>query len=184
MTEYLLNKSIDGIKGVGPKVKNQLQKLGIETIQDALFYLPKSYENRTKLTKIIDVEPGNAYQIEGEILESKIYYPGRRAFFAKITDGTGFIQIRLFFFSTPQVKAFIKGLKIRIYGVVRDTGGKLEIFHPSYKIFDSNKRPPLDNTLTPIYSIGSSKITQYRLRSIIKNCIREMPSENLYEKKN
>ena len=76
MTEYLLNKSIDNIKGVGPKVKTQLQKLGIETIQDALFYLPKSYENRTKITKIIDLEPGNAYQIEGEIIESKIYYPG------------------------------------------------------------------------------------------------------------
>ena len=183
MTEYLLNKSIDNIKGVGPKVKTQLQKLGIETIQDALFYLPKSYENRTKITKIIDLEPGNAYQIEGEIIESKIYYPGRRAFFARITDGTGFIQMRLFFFSTPQVKAFVKGLKIRIYGVVRDTGGKFEIFHPSYKIFSSNQRPPLDNTLTPIYSIGSSKITQYRLRSVIKNCVREMPSENSYEKK-
>ena len=169
MTEYLLNKSIDNIKGVGPKVKTQLQKLGIETIQDALFYLPKSYENRTKITKIIDLEPGNAYQIEGEIIESKIYYPGRRAFFARITDRTGFIQMRLFFFSTPQVKAFGKGLKIRIYGVVRDTGGKFEIFHPSYKIFSSNQRPPLDNTLTPIYSIGSSKITQYRLRSVIKN---------------
>ena len=49
MTEYLLNKSIDNIKGVGPKVKTQLQKLGIETIQDALVYLPKSYENRSKI---------------------------------------------------------------------------------------------------------------------------------------
>ena len=67
--------------------------------------------------------------------------------------------------------------------VVRYTGGKFEIFHPSYKIFSSNQRPPLDNTLTPIYSIGSSKITQYRLRSVIKNCVREMPSENSYEKK-
>ena len=85
MTNFLLNTSIENIKGVGPKVKNQLEKIGIETIQDALFYLPKSYENRTKITKISDVEPGNAYQIEGEILESKIYYPGRRAFYAKIS---------------------------------------------------------------------------------------------------
>ena len=183
MTNFLLNTSIENIKGVGPKVKIQLEKIGIETIQDALFYLPKSYENRTKITKISDVEPGNAYQIEGEILESKIYYPGRRAFYAKITDGTGFIQIRLFFFSNPQANAFIKGLKIRIYGVVRNTGNKLEIFHPSYKIFTSNQRPPLDNTLTPIYSVGSSKISQFRLRNIIKNCINKIPSEDSSEKK-
>ena len=183
MTNFLLNTSIENIKGVGPKVKNQLEKIGIETIQDALFYLPKSYENRTKITKISDVEPGNAYQIEGEILESKIYYPGRRAFYAKITDGTGFIQIRLFFFSNPQANAFIKGLKIRIYGVVRNTGNKLEVFHPSYKIFTSNQRPPLDNTLTPIYSVGSSKISQFRLRNIIKNCINKIPNEDSSEKK-
>ena len=183
MTNFLLNTSIENIKGVGPKVKIQLEKIGIETIQDALFYLPKSYENRTKITKISDVEPGNAYQIEGEILESKIYYPGRRAFYAKIADGTGFIQIRLFFFSNPQANAFIKGLKIRIYGVVRNTGNKLEVFHPSYKIFTSNQRPPLDNTLTPIYSVGSSKISQFRLRNIIKNCINKIPNENSSEKK-
>ena len=183
MTNFLLNTSIENIKGVGPKVKIQLEKIGIETIQDALFYLPKSYENRTKITKISDVEPGNAYQIEGEILESKIYYPGRRAFYAKITDGTGFIQIRLFFFSNPQANAFIKGLKIRIYGVVRNTGNKLEVFHPSYKIFTSNQRPPLDNTLTPIYSVGSSKISQFRLRNIIKNCINKIPNEDSSEKK-
>ena len=183
MTNFLLNTSIENIKGVGPKVKIQLEKIGIETIQDALFYLPKSYENRTKITKISDVEPGNAYQIEGEILESKIYYPGRRAFYAKITDGTGFIQIRLFFFSNPQANAFIKGLKIRIYGVVRNTGNKLEVFHPSYKIFTSNQRPPLDNALTPIYSVGSSKISQFRLRNIIKNCINKIPNEDSSEKK-
>jgi len=183
VTNFLLNTSIENIKGVGPKVKIQLEKIGIETIQDALFYLPKSYENRTKITKISDVEPGNAYQIEGEILESKIYYPGRRAFYAKITDGTGFIQIRLFFFSNPQANAFIKGLKIRIYGVVRNTGNKLEVFHPSYKIFTSNQRPPLDNTLTPIYSVGSSKISQFRLRNIIKNCINKIPNEDSSEKK-
>ena len=183
MTNFFLNTSIENIKGVGPKVKIQLEKIGIETIQDALFYLPKSYENRTKITKISDVEPGNAYQIEGEILESKIYYPGRRAFYAKITDGTGFIQIRLFFFSNPQANAFIKGLKIRIYGVVRNTGNKLEVFHPSYKIFTSNQRPPLDNTLTPIYSVGSSKISQFRLRNIIKNCINKIPNEDSSEKK-
>ena len=183
MTNFLLNTSIENIKGVGPKVKIQLEKIGIETIQDALFYLPKSYENRTKITKISDVEPGNAYQIEGEILESKIYYPGRRAFYAKITDGTGFIQIRLFFFSNPQANAFIKGLKIRIYGVVINTVNKLEVFHPSYKIFTSNQRPPLDNTLTPIYSVGSSKISQFRLRNIIKNCINKIPNEDSSEKK-
>ena len=46
MTELYLNSSIEDVSGVGPKVKIQLEKLGIESVQDALFFLPKSYENR------------------------------------------------------------------------------------------------------------------------------------------
>ena len=179
MQNNSLNSPIEEIKGVGPKIKSQLEKIGIHYVEDALFMLPKSYENRTKLTQIKDLVPGQAFQVEGEIVESKIYYPGRRAFFAKITDGTGFLQIRLFFFSQQQAKSFEKGLSVRLYGVVRNSGNKLEVFHPSYKIFNSKFRPPLDNTLTPVYSVGSSKITQYRLRNIIQNCIKKINESDL-----
>ena len=117
MNNTSLNSPIEKIKGVGPKIKSQLEKIGITHVEDALFLLPKSYENRTKLTQIKDLIPGHPFQIEGEIIESKIYYPGRRAFYAKITDGTGFLQIRLFFFSQQQAKSFEKGLSVRLYGV-------------------------------------------------------------------
>ena len=181
MKSNSLNSPIDEIKGVGPKIKSQLELIGINNVEDALFLLPKSYENRTKLTQIKDLIPGQPFQVEGEIIESKIYYPGRRAFYAKITDGTGFLQIRLFFFSQQQAKSFEKGLSVRIYGVIRNTGNKLEVFHPSYKIFNSKFRPPLDDTLTPVYSLGSSKITQYRLRTIILNCLKKINESNLNE---
>ena len=181
MKSNSLNSPIDEIKGVGPKIKSQLELIGINNVEDALFLLPKSYENRTKLTQIKDLIPGQPFQVEGEIIESKIYYPGRRAFYAKITDGTGFLQIRLFFFSQQQAKSFEKGLSARIYGVIRNTGNKLEVFHPSYKIFNSKFRPPLDDTLTPVYSLGSSKITQYRLRTIILNCLKKINESNLNE---
>jgi len=177
-----LQKNISEIKGVGPKVKEELNKIGINYIQDALFLLPKKYENRTKLTSIKDLTPGEAFQFEGEILESKTIFPGRRSFMARISDGTGFLQIRLFYFSFAQAKAFKVGLHVRGYGVIRTNGSLLQVFHPSYKIFASSKRPVLDNTLTPIYSLGSTKLTQFRARNIIKECLKEIEELNLNEK--
>ena len=106
MKSKSLQKNISEIKGVGPKIKEELNKIGINYIQDALFLLPKKYENRTKLTSIKDLTPGEAFQFEGEILESKTIFPGRRSFMARISDGTGFLQIRLFYFSFAQAKAF------------------------------------------------------------------------------
>ena len=181
MKSKSLQKNIAEIKGVGPKVKEELNKIGINYIQDALFLLPKKYENRTKLTSIKDLVPGEAFQFEGEILESKTIFPGRRSFMARISDGTGFLQIRLFYFSYAQANAFKVGLHVRGYGVVRSNGSLLQVFHPSYKIFESSKRPILDDTLTPIYSLGSTNLTQFRTRNIIKECLKEIEYLNLNE---
>ena len=181
MKSESLQKNIAEIKGVGPKVKEELSKIGINYIQDALFLLPKKYENRTKLTSIKDLVPGEAFQFEGEILESKTIFPGRRSFMARISDGTGFLQIRLFYFSYAQANAFKVGLHVRGYGVVRSNGSLLQVFHPSYKIFESSKRPILDDTLTPIYSLGSTNLTQFRTRNIIKECLKEIEYLNLNE---
>ena len=181
MKSESLQKNISEIKGVGPKVKEELNKIGINYIQDALFLLPKKYENRTKLTSIKDLVPGETFQFEGEILESKTIFPGRRSFMARISDGTGFLQIRLFYFSYAQANAFKVGLHVRGYGVVRSNGSLLQVFHPSYKIFESSKRPILDDTLTPIYSLGSTNLTQFRTRNIIKECLKEIEHLNLNE---
>ena len=72
MKSKSLQKNIAEIKGVGPKVKEELNKIGINYIQDALFLLPKKYENRTKLTPIKDLTPGEAFQFEGEI-QTKVH---------------------------------------------------------------------------------------------------------------
>ena len=49
------------------------------------------------------------------------------------------------------------------------------------QIFNSKFSPPLDDTLTPIYSLGSNKITQYRLRTVISNCLKQINESNLEE---
>ena len=74
MENNSLNSPIDKIKGVGPKIKSQLEKIGINFVEDALFLLPKSYENRTKLTQIKDLVPGQPFQVEGEIIELSLIH--------------------------------------------------------------------------------------------------------------
>ena len=100
---------------------------------------------------------------------------------ARISDGTGFLQIRLFYFSFAQAKAFKVGLHVRGYGVIRTNGSLLQVFHPSYKIFASSKRPVLDNTLPNLFS-WFIKNTQFRARNIIKECLKEIEELNLNEK--
>ena len=44
-----LSSSIQHIKGVGPKLVEAFQRLGVTTVEDALYLLPHRYEDRREL---------------------------------------------------------------------------------------------------------------------------------------
>ena len=46
------------LKGVGPRMADQLKALNIETVQDVLFHLPFRYEDRTRVVAIGALRPG------------------------------------------------------------------------------------------------------------------------------
>lgn len=47
------------LSGVGAAVAEKLSRLGIYNLQDLLFHLPSRYEDRTRITPISDLRPGN-----------------------------------------------------------------------------------------------------------------------------
>ena len=48
------HQPITALKGVGAKVAEKLQNLGLRTVQDVLFHLPHRYEDRTHIYNIVD----------------------------------------------------------------------------------------------------------------------------------
>ena len=59
--------SLDSLKGVGSKMQEKLERLGLATVQDLLFHLPLRYEDRTQVWPIGDLPPGLHGAVEGEI---------------------------------------------------------------------------------------------------------------------
>lgn len=51
-----LQDSVGVIKGVGPKKLEKLNSLNIETVEDLLFYFPRTYEDRTTFLNLKDVQ--------------------------------------------------------------------------------------------------------------------------------
>lgn len=72
------------IKGVGPKIATILNKAGIKTVRDLLYYLPRTYENYQSSTCLKDIRPGRVC-VKGKISDLKVSRTSRRNF--TITDG-------------------------------------------------------------------------------------------------
>lgn len=97
--EAFFRKSIKYIKGVGEARAKLLTKLGIVTVDDAINYFPRDYEDRTVLKRISEIvdgeECGVAASIISDIAESR---PRRNLSLIKAlaTDGTSFLSITWF----------------------------------------------------------------------------------------
>ena len=158
------------LKGVGEKGLIKLNKIGIRTVEDLLFHLPIRYQDKTKLTKISDLEPGNKYFIEGVVEKSNIIFYKKRMFLVRLSDSSGFIQLRFFYFNKSQMRNFSEGQKVRCYGELRLANKVKEMVHPECEFIDRNNIKKLDEYLTPVYPITEG-LQQHRIRNIVRQSL-------------
>src|SRR5210317_1577925 len=139
--EHWSTQGLRYLKGVGPKVAEKLHKLGLKTQRDLLFHLPLRYEDRTFVSPIGSLQPGQRAQIEAEVLQASVHFRrqgrSRRVLVAKLGDDSGVITLRFFYFSERQKKLFEKGNRLRCYGELRLAMGELEMIHPECELIDT-----------------------------------------------
>jgi len=154
------------LKGVGKQLALRLQKLGIFSLQDLLFHLPYRYVDRTRITPLGQLQPGQTAVIQGQIRNTNVVYGKRRSLVCRVQDASGSINLRFYHFSASQKNVFAQGHTIRCFGDVRPGSSGLEMYHPEYQLF-SGAIGPLEQTLTPAYHTTDG-ITQPRLRQLIE----------------
>lgn len=174
----LVNTGVGTLKGVGPALEKKLAKLGIESLQDVLFHLPFRYEDRTRVTPIGAVRPGEAYVLEGDVVACDVAYGRRRSLLAYLQDETGKIGLRFYHFSKAQHHNLKTAGRIRCFGEVRSGASGPEIYHPEYSKLSASE--PMEEALTPIYP-ATEGISQARYRSMAEQVLAELDVQPLQE---
>ena len=121
-------------------------------MQDLWLHLPIRYEDRTQLTAIRDLVPGQPAQVEArvEAVERGFRYrPLLRVTVAGETRET--LVLRFFHFNGAQAAQFIPGRRVRCYGEPRPGGHGLEMVHPSYRFIADSDAGELRESLDPVY---------------------------------
>ena len=189
MVKDLSDFPIQYIKGVGPKRARLLNRLGITTVRDALYYFPYRYENRTNILKISELNYGQIQTVCGNVVSAEIIKPrGRslRIFEMTINDGSGLLKSK-WFNQTFMKKNFKIGDEVLLYGVVkRDPywGIGFQMDNPEYEIIstmdtlEKSESKTLSqeeslihmNRIVPVYRVTSG-LSVRQVRTIMFNII-------------
>jgi ATP-dependent DNA helicase RecG len=170
-------RPITAMRGVGTTLAERLQRLGVTQVQDLLFVLPLRYEDRTRVIPIGSLVPGTRVAVEGEVQLTEVTFRRRRQLLCRISDGSGFLTLRFFYFSGSQQNALARGTRLRCFGEIRRGPLGLEIVHPEYRrVTDSSAG--FEETLTPIYP-GTEGVAQGRMRALVNEALREVTRETV-----
>jgi ATP-dependent DNA helicase RecG len=165
-------RPVTALRGVGAALAERLARLDVHQVADLLFVLPLRYEDRTRVTAIGALAPGRRAAVEGEVQLTEVAYRGRRQLLCRISDGSGMLTLRFFYFSASQQANLARGTRVRCFGEVRRGPLGLEMVHPEYRRL-SLAAAPLEETLTPIYPLTEG-VPQGRLRALVAEALREI----------
>jgi len=143
--------ALTDLHGVGPKLADKMNALGISQVTDLLFHLPNRYEDRTRIQPIGSCQPGQRVLIEGRIEHSAIVRGRRSMLVVVLFDGTGRITLRFFHFRVYQKQQLSTGTNLRCFGEVRAGFQGLEMIHPGYNRLSGHGDEPVADRLTPVY---------------------------------
>ncbi len=122
------------LKGVGPRLATVFSSRDIRTIKDLLYFFPRKYEDRSKLTKVQDLTEGSTASLKLTVHQA--YIRPLHGRFSKLLEVKAFDDdkqwISLKWFRTYKgfETKFEPGTKIIATGTVKSFGAIREMVHP------------------------------------------------------
>ncbi|KGO99218.1 ATP-dependent DNA helicase RecG [Lysobacter defluvii IMMIB APB-9 = DSM 18482] len=172
---------LTSLPGCGPKLAEKLAARGLLTLQDLWLQLPRQYEDRTRITPIGLLRPGDTTQVEGRVQAVQRGFRYRPVLKVAIADDShGTLVLRFFHFRSAQVNQFRVGTRVRAYGTARPGQNGLEIVHPSYRVLGEDEEEGLGESLDPVYPAVEG-IGPVSLRRFIAEALDRIPGDDELE---
>lgn len=173
-----LRDSIQYVKGVGPKKKAELNRMGIRTVYDLLTWFPRTYEDQSVLTRIAELKPGERATVSGVIMNVSERQAGRRGMTiltALIGDGSAFLQVT--WFNQKYLKKQLQtGRRVFVTGKAEYAYGGRGQFAMSqlsgFQILDEEEQPEEMCGILPVYP-ATERLNQKFFRKTMAGLLQE-----------
>ncbi|MCL4686079.1 ATP-dependent DNA helicase RecG [Myxococcota bacterium] len=154
-----LERPSSALAGVGPKRAKLLERRGLGTVADLLFYLPSRYDDRRRLIPVGQLEVGRRATFLARVLVSDFMSQRgrggqpRRVLQAVVGDDTGTVDLKWFRGGEAIHALLAKGTRLLVTGDVRRYRFTKELLHPEIEKIEDGA--------------GSGEALQEALRQIV-----------------
>jgi ATP-dependent DNA helicase RecG len=178
--EEVLATPLQYLKGVGPRRAADLERAGLDTLEDLLYRFPVRYEDRSRLQSIASLKPGRTASIAGRVLSCGVRStrrPGFKIFEALVGDASG--ALRVIWLNQPFLRdVFSVGQRAVFFGLAEMRGqSALQLTNPQYEILDDEEVETIHTgRIVPIYE-RTGAVTPKMQRRLVFDALLKLPAD-------
>ena len=171
---------IQFVAGVGPHRAELLNRLGIQTVADLLFFFPRRYEDYNQLQQIDALQDGENASVFGEVIDveqSGLNTSRQRTCVlirqaVELGEAAAYRYLRAIWFNQPFMsKKFGRGQRVIFIGKPKWNATRWEMVHPKVTFLGADEQPEQGEIL-PVYRL-TERLNQYRLRQMVAAAVQE-----------
>ena len=180
--ELNLEQYLHALQGIGPRKIELLEKIGLETIRDLLFYYPRDYINYARQVTISNIKEGETVTIIGRVKRCNFFTSSKNKKLSilelVVQDHTGEIKLNRFFsgnrftnkgWQEKQKRQYIRSTVIAVSGLVKQNRYGLTLDNLEIEVlddFNSSIESWNIGRILPVYSLTEG-IDNNLIRKII-----------------
>lgn len=171
-----LSMPVQYVKGVGPKRASKLRRLNIESVEDLLYYFPRSYEDRRSIKKIMQCNNGEKVNLKVTVIGgARVIRPRKSLSIVKIPirDSSG-IGYMIWFNQDYMADNFQMGESLLINGKIKIMRNEIQILNPLYE--KNLKKSNKIGRIVPIYPLTKG-LSNNEMINIMENALRDFSDD-------
>jgi ATP-dependent DNA helicase RecG len=160
-----LGTQVTYVKGVGPKMAELLEKVGVATVGDLIGLLPRRWEDRTRIVTAATAVEGEMAVLQGKLGRLGAREPRRGLHIVTCPLYTVDGVVDLIWFNQKWIMSSLKtGLEVSVYGKVEMKYQRPQMTSPEIEAADEPH--PLAGRWVPVYP-ATARMSQRWIRSLM-----------------
>ena len=166
--------SVEGLDGIGPKLKKPLEKLGLTRLRDVLYHLPERFVIRRAVADLDDAQVGEQVVIALTVIEHRASRSTRGPYRVLAQDAVGNVCALTYFgrASYTAKKQLPVGAKRWVAGRIDQYDQMLQIVHPDHIAEEASEMT--GRTMEPVYRLAEG-LTQPRVSGLVAQALERAP---------
>lgn len=170
MSENVLTTPVQFVRGVGPERAALLEKLGLRTVEDLLFNLPRDVLDLTDVRSVADLEEDKLQSVRGKVVDlDGRELSGGRILSAVLLDCGGAYVRGVWFNQSWVLRTYNVGKVLLFSGKPKRHGGRWEFAHPKVQELDDDD-PGASAGVLPRYGLTEG-LKMHQMRRIVREAV-------------